>query len=76
MGITYSGDGKITISGQAIGTDRDDSSEPEWAKRLSQRARELSNDENVNDGVVNTGSGSVTVTNSTVAGRFVRSRKF
>lgn len=77
-GIFYSGSGSVNITGQAIGSDNDEDNEQ--ARRIEREARRLARDAarastEDNAGVRNTGSGSVTIKNSTIGGRFIRNAR-
>jgi hypothetical protein len=65
-GVTYDGDGEVTITGQAIGGSSQ--ALPAWATALRERAlREAqSGTATVVDGIANMGSGTVNVRNSDV----------
>jgi hypothetical protein len=77
MGIFHRGSNDLVIRGQAIGTDTsagEDKAAARRAARMQARADRLADGADAHDGVANTGTGSVTITNSTVGGEYVRRR--
>jgi hypothetical protein len=75
MGIFNRGNSNITIRNQSVDTD-DDGRSARAAERISERieAAARRNPGRAHDGVSNTGTGSVTITNSTVGGKHIARR--